>query len=359
MYVYRDIYVYIYISSYAYTQTYIYTYTHTHTHTHTHAHICTYAYPYIPLYIICIYIYTYICKSKGLPSSRHVSDRSYLQKEVMTRSWDSCWAHFLSVIRHVCVFCFQEHERWQYPHDGWTNKTNSIQPKPEQSSQTRFCSWISNSILTRTQTHTTPNPNTHNHSNPRTHWHNVRFSTISTGNGPTGGVSHCDTLFVLNYIYCFEKGRAAHFIFFSSFLFPRRLTSGSSEGGPEGSDFEGNRVFSGLLDGPEKGGEARWRAWKEGRAGQRRGRDGRAPPFLQQKVKGCKMHGAREGRRLRPATTWRRTGSSVRSLARSITQGDSATVGRVCNDAGSPCSEMRLLQMQMLHALVGNINDAV
>ena len=68
-------------------------------------------YPYIPLYIICIYIYTYICKSKGLPSSHHVSDRSYLQKEVMTRSWDSFRAHFLSVIRHFFVFCFQEHER--------------------------------------------------------------------------------------------------------------------------------------------------------------------------------------------------------------------------------------------------------
>ena len=66
---------------------------------------------YMPVHITYIHIYTYIYKSTGLPSSHHVSDRSYLQKEVMTRSWDSCRAHFLSVIRHFFVFCFQEHER--------------------------------------------------------------------------------------------------------------------------------------------------------------------------------------------------------------------------------------------------------
>ncbi len=38
-------------------------------------------------------------------------------------------------------------------------------------------------------------------------------------------------------LYCFEKVRGEHFFFFSSFLFPTRLTSGSCEGGPEGSDF--------------------------------------------------------------------------------------------------------------------------
>jgi hypothetical protein len=86
--------------------------------------------------------------------------------------------------------------------------------------------WI-HSILGRTQTHTTRNPNTHNHSNPRTHWDNVHFSTISTGNGPTGGVSRCDTLFVLNYIYCFEKVSERISFFFR----PRRLTSWSCEGG--------------------------------------------------------------------------------------------------------------------------------
>jgi hypothetical protein len=48
-----------------------------------------------------------------------------------------------------------------------------------------------------------------------------------SGSGPgvtTGGVSR-DTLFVLNYIYCLylEEVRGAHFIFFSSFLFPPTL----------------------------------------------------------------------------------------------------------------------------------------
>jgi hypothetical protein len=149
LYIHTDIYIYMYIYIHTYIHTYIHVHTHTqyihtyinvciyihahwymsaHTQTHMHTHIChliyiyicviyidiyicTYIYPYIPVYIICIYIYTYIFKSKGLPSSRHVSDRSYLQKEVMTRSWDSCRAHFLSVIRHFFVFCFQEHER--------------------------------------------------------------------------------------------------------------------------------------------------------------------------------------------------------------------------------------------------------
>jgi len=36
----------------------------------------------------------------------------------------------------------------------------------------------------------------------------------------------------------FRKCALAHFIFFSSFLSPRRSTSGSCEGGPEGSDFD-------------------------------------------------------------------------------------------------------------------------
>ena len=89
--------------------------------------------------------------------------------------------------------------------------------------------------------------------------------------------------------------------------------------------------------------------------------EGGALSFLQQTVKGTgrEREGCcgqqHEGGRAHPFDAG--TMHSRIEYHRHATQGDSATVGLVCNDAGLPCSEGRLLQM--LHALVGNINDAV
>jgi hypothetical protein len=84
----------------------------------------------------------------------------------------------------------------------------------------------------------------------------------------------------LNYIYCFEKVRAAHFIFFSSFLFPRRLTSGSSEGGPEGSDFEEEREGTdGGSDATQEGRRGRWQCRAEARTW---GTAGRSPFYKEE-----------------------------------------------------------------------------
>ena len=59
------------------------------------------------------------------------------------------------------------------------------------------------------------------------------------------GGCHAVTLFLFWITFIVSKKCAQRisffFHFFSSFLFPRRLTSGSSEGGPEGSDFEEKR----------------------------------------------------------------------------------------------------------------------
>ncbi len=102
MYVYIYIYIYIYIHTYIYINiiwicihvymSYIYIYIYIYIHTYVYTYIYTYIYIYI------------ICKSKGLPSWHHVSDRSWLQKEVMTMSLESVRNTLFE--RQPSFFCF-------------------------------------------------------------------------------------------------------------------------------------------------------------------------------------------------------------------------------------------------------------
>ena len=61
----------------------------------------------------------------------------------MTRAWDSCGAHFLSVSRHFFVFAFKNMRGKSM----LTIAGGIKQPRYKQSSQPCFCSSILNSIL--------------------------------------------------------------------------------------------------------------------------------------------------------------------------------------------------------------------
>ena len=83
---------------------YIYMY---YTYRHTYMYVCMYIYIYIYTYTY-VYIYKYTSQRDY---RRHVTSVTGLQQEAMTRSWESCRVHFLSVSRHFFFLAFQEHER--------------------------------------------------------------------------------------------------------------------------------------------------------------------------------------------------------------------------------------------------------